>query len=221
MKMRLLVLAGVLSLGLSTVAAKADLVTNGSFEAGTGSDPQFLNLSTGSTQITGWNVVGNIDWITGYWPGSDGTRSVDLLGLGDGAVTQLINTVVGQKYAVSFDISANPDPFHPIVVDTKTMIIGFGATTQNDSYTTTSSNSLSNMLWRHDTLFFTATSATTLLSFASLRTDDNCCFGPALDNVSVTAAVPEPATWAMMILGFLGVGFMAYRRKSEAVLRIA
>jgi hypothetical protein len=26
--------------------------------------------------------------------------------------------------------------------------------------------------------------------------------------------VPEPATWAMMILGFFGVGFMAYRRKS-------
>jgi PEP-CTERM motif len=27
-----------------------------------------------------------------------------------------------------------------------------------------------------------------------------------------TAAVPEPSTWAMMILGFAGVGFMAYRR---------
>jgi hypothetical protein len=28
--------------------------------------------------------------------------------------------------------------------------------------------------------------------------------------------VPEPSTWAMMILGFLGLGFMAYRRKSTA-----
>lgn len=37
----------------------------------------------------------------------------------------------------------------------------------------------------------------------------------------LTAAVPEPSTWAMMILGFLGVGFVAYRRKSDAVLRIA
>lgn len=27
------------------------------------------------------------------------------------------------------------------------------------------------------------------------------------------SAVPEPATWTMMILGFAGVGFMAYRRK--------
>jgi PEP-CTERM motif len=29
------------------------------------------------------------------------------------------------------------------------------------------------------------------------------------------SAVPEPSTWAMMILGFIGVGFMAYRRKGS------
>jgi hypothetical protein len=29
------------------------------------------------------------------------------------------------------------------------------------------------------------------------------------------AAVPEPSTWAMMIFGFLGLTFMAVRRKSE------
>jgi hypothetical protein len=29
------------------------------------------------------------------------------------------------------------------------------------------------------------------------------------------SAAPEPATWAMMVLGFLGVGFLAYRRQSE------
>jgi PEP-CTERM motif-containing protein len=34
------------------------------------------------------------------------------------------------------------------------------------------------------------------------------------------SAVPEPSTWAMMILGFLGVGFMAYRRK-QAPLQVA
>jgi hypothetical protein len=39
------------------------------------------------------------------------------------------------------------------------------------------------------------------------------------DNVTV-AAVPEPSTWAMMILGFLGVGFMAYRRKSTHAFRL-
>jgi probable HAF family extracellular repeat protein len=32
------------------------------------------------------------------------------------------------------------------------------------------------------------------------------------------SAVAEPSTWAMMILGFAGVGFMAYRRKSKPAL---
>jgi PEP-CTERM motif-containing protein len=33
------------------------------------------------------------------------------------------------------------------------------------------------------------------------------------------AAVPEPATWAMMILGFFGVGFLAYRRGGKQSFR--
>ncbi|MBR0726838.1 laminin B domain-containing protein [Bradyrhizobium manausense] len=43
--------------------------------------------------------------------------------------------------------------------------------------------------------------------------DDNT----GLDRVSLTSAVsavPEASTWTMMILGFFGTGFMAYRRKS-------
>ncbi|MCK1636032.1 PEP-CTERM sorting domain-containing protein [Bradyrhizobium sp. 157] len=35
------------------------------------------------------------------------------------------------------------------------------------------------------------------------------------DPNAVTPAVPEPSTWAMMILGFAGVGFMAYRRRNR------
>ena len=35
------------------------------------------------------------------------------------------------------------------------------------------------------------------------------------------SAVPEASTWAMMILGFMGVGFMAYRRKNTSAFRLA
>jgi hypothetical protein len=39
--------------------------------------------------------------------------------------------------------------------------------------------------------------------------------------IATVAAVPEPSTWGMMILGFLGVGFMAYRRKNRPIFRAA
>lgn len=35
------------------------------------------------------------------------------------------------------------------------------------------------------------------------------------------SAVPEPSTWAMLLLGFAGVGLMAYRRKSKPAFRAA
>jgi hypothetical protein len=38
------------------------------------------------------------------------------------------------------------------------------------------------------------------------------------DPIDEIAAVPEPSTWAMMILGFAGVGFAAYRRKNMMAL---
>ena len=42
-----------------------------------------------------------------------------------------------------------------------------------------------------------------------------------LGGVETIAAVPEPTTWAMLVLGFAGVGFMAYRRRGQAPLRLA
>lgn len=47
-----------------------------------------------------------------------------------------------------------------------------------------------------------------------------------VDNIAfyseIAPGVPETSTWAMMILGFFGVGFMAYRRKSNKMaFRIA
>jgi PEP-CTERM motif len=37
----------------------------------------------------------------------------------------------------------------------------------------------------------------------------------ALNTIVVTRGVPEPSTWAMMLLGFVGLGFLARRRKSR------
>jgi hypothetical protein len=43
---------------------------------------------------------------------------------------------------------------------------------------------------------------------------------PQFANINVSA-VPEPSTWAMLLLGFTGIGFMAYRRKSKPEMMVA
>ena len=40
--------------------------------------------------------------------------------------------------------------------------------------------------------------------------------GPGGDDLSVTI-VPEPSTWAMMMLGFAGLGFAGYRKARKTV----
>jgi PEP-CTERM motif len=52
----------------------------------------------------------------------------------------------------------------------------------------------------------------TLVDLAG-NSDSIVVFGPT--------AVPEPSTWAMLLLGFAGIGFMAYRRKSKPALMVA
>jgi hypothetical protein len=66
------------------------------------------------------------------------------------------------------------------------------------------------------------------LAAAFFTTDTTFTGTYSIDDVSgsgtfnISAAVPETSTWAMMILGFVGLGFMAYRRKqSGPSLRLA
>lgn len=35
--------------------------------------------------------------------------------------------------------------------------------------------------------------------------------------LTAISAIPEPSTWAMVILGFAGVGLLAYRRRNQAI----
>ncbi len=80
-------------------------------------------------------------------------------------------------------------------------------------------------------LHFTVTSAT----FAQLETANSLgnifvadilcgqtgCTGLTGDVDVNVGVVPEPSTWGMLIIGFAGIGFMAYRRKSQGHFRLA
>jgi PEP-CTERM motif len=40
--------------------------------------------------------------------------------------------------------------------------------------------------------------------------------GWSLYSPAATSVVPEPSTWAMMLLGFAGLGFVGYRRRAKS-----
>jgi len=213
MKINRAVLAGVATAALvvtGATAAAAAAFINGDFESCTGCvlNPRgFDLLAGGSSQLTGWTVVGGhpnraVDYVGHYWMPESGSDSLALSGAGGSGVSQTFSTIVGEKYDVKFYISGAPNPtVHPI----KTIAVTAGSAPTMDYNFNASNNSLTNMGWQVENYDFTATSTSTTLSFVN---DPERGAGPAgqpyrlaLDNVSVTA-VPEPATWAMMILGF-------------------
>jgi len=191
--------------------ANTNLVSNGSFELGSpGPGPGgFSTLGGGSTAMSGWTVTGaSVDWINGYWQASDGTHSVDLNGAGVGGVSQTIATVVGQTYLLTFDLSGNPDS----ALATRTLQVTAGDASDPFAFAM-GGNTHGSMNWLAQSMTFTALSTSTQINFASTSTD-NCCWGPALDNVSVSAmGVPEPATWALMLTGF-GLAGVTLRRRA-------
>ena len=213
-KRTILGLAAGLTILASPATAATNLVSNGSFENGIAFTTPYVTVNAPdvNTSITDWSVTsGSVDYIGSYWKAQDGNRSIDLAGVSLGTLQQTIsNLVIGQTYLLQFWSSKNPDNGAPI----RTGTVNFGDGPMTFAYA--ASNSLANMQWQLNSYWFVADSTSTLLSFAADATA-GCCFGPALDNVSI-AAVPEPEVWAMLLLGFGAVGFqMRRRRKLQAV----
>ena len=207
--------------GATAGSAATNLITNGSFELGT--DPgSFSSLQAGNTAITGWTVGGaGVDYIGSYWQAADGVRSVDLSGstsLNDsfaGSVSQTIATVLGQTYTVGFSLAGNPDgsPLTKVVLTSATNG-GIDQLYASTFTVTPGVNTRTNMGWQPYSFKFTATGAATTINFQSAV---NSAYGAALDNVSVTTAVPEPMVWSMLIGGFGMVGFAARRRQTVRI----
>jgi choice-of-anchor C domain-containing protein len=196
-------------LGLGATGAHASPFINGSFESGSFDSASFDTIQAGSTAITGWTVgLNSVDWIGTYWNAQNGSRSIDLSGAANGSLSQIFDTVVGQAYDVQFYVAGNPDG-GPVI---KTF--DAGVTVSVPEFFDNSGFTKSAMGWTLYSFDFTATSISSTLTFSSTT---NTPYGAALDNVSV-AAIPEASTWAMLLLGFAGVGFLAYRRKPSLAL---
>ncbi len=210
----------VLSVFVPATAYASPILVNGSFETTSGI-PNNGELLAGSTAITGWTVTGTslsndvIDYLDPPWDVSDGIHAIDLDGrnaLG-GGIYQAFATAVGETYAVSFDLSGNPDG-GPLVKQVRVAVGGFTQDYQFDS----SGQSVAALNWQPIAFSFLAVNATTTLSFTSLTPTPNS-YGPLIDNVAVNEApkdltpVPEPGTLALFGTGALGLLGRARRRR--------
>ena len=185
----------LLSVLLGTVAvANADLVTNGGFETYNG--PAFSSYYTitpadnGFNWLSGWSVgLVSIDIVDSAYSPISGKYMVDLAGTpAPGLISQTLATSAGQQYEVSFDARYTGDMINRDL----TVLLG----TDSHAITLTASNA-------HYSFLSTAASANEVLT---LRTDfaNHTSGNEFVDNVSVQA-VPEPAPFAMLGLGLLGL----------------
>ncbi len=200
----------VVSLVLSGSAIAAPLNSNGSFETGT--DPgSYSTLVIGDTEsIDDWTVSnGSVDYIGTYWQASDGTRSLDLSGNEAGAVSQTIDTVVGETYRVRFDLAGNPAGGSTV----KTVSVDAGDTPGVYTFDTTG-KTLEDMGWETQIFEFTATTETTTLTFSSLNED---FWGPALDNVNVVQVVMLTNKDQCKNDGWMGSNTPAFRNQGDCV----
>jgi hypothetical protein len=200
------------ALTVAASGAQAATIVNGNFET----------LGSG---IPGWTVSPGNEIIvvpgSAYIPccgasGTPGELANNFVTFGPGNIantstlSQIFSTIAGQLYTVKFDFGVmgnGPQTLFAEILNAggPTITAGTWTRTANNNLTTTFGTS---------SLSFIAGSASTELKF-KVDPVTNSVDG-ILDNVSI-AAVPEPATWLMMIFGFgLVGGAMRYRQRQPA-----
>lgn len=222
---------------LKTLVAVAALAAAGSASATVLFSDNFDAHPTGlNASLAGWTVNGKVDVVEdGSYSISCSGKCVDLDGTpGPGSIsTDWIAFSAGQKITLSYDLSGNQRnqsadffrfdfSFENLTdIQALTTLSGFpGAPFVMGDY-----SGIENIYNEYDvaggqafitySLSFTPLqSGRFQLKFATTSGDN---IGPVLDNVLVSqAAVPEPATWAMLILGFGLVGAASRRRRELA-----
>ncbi len=210
----------VAALLTSFSAAHAASLINGSFETASAgntapSTTQTTSLGVGSTAIDGWAVIGDdIAWIGGAQfnlTASQGDKFLDLTNYQNGApfggVEQVVNTMAGTTYTLSFDLGSSSTYVLPSAVSASVLVVDVGTKTQTFTSTAPGNNN-----WQTYSMSFTAANPTTTIRLLGTTGTDYI----GLDNVTLAVtAVPEPGAWAMMLAGLAAVGSVASRRRVQ------
>ena len=208
--------------------AQAAVVFSDNFN-GEGGGVSVLNYAS----FANWDVTGQVDLVKepGYGITCNTGSCVDLdgtTGPGQIAMKNAYSFNAGDTVNFTFDISGNQRGGPG---DNLTFGFTFGGLTQinNVDFWGTNFGSLnvssysnafgplsSSYPWTSYTISFVAANAGNVKFFLGTDSADNV--GILIDNVSLSigGAVPEPATWAMMIMGFGLAGSALRRRRALA-----
>ena len=238
-------------LGSSSEARAKDLITNGGFEQTTSGPGQFDY----QTKATGWTsasssynfIFGSGTADTTGSPGQYG--NIKLWGPGTGSANGLpasspnggnfvaadgaFNTgpiqqtisglTVGDTYAVSF-FWAGAQQSGFTGPTTEQWNVSLGSQSQSTAVVSNASHGFTG--WMQQTLDFTATNSSEVLSFLAAGTPNGVPPFALLDGVSMNdvsspspgpSTVPEPATVSLMVVGLLGLSVAGHRRRRAKV----
>ena len=176
-------------------AANAAPVFTENFETGT------LGTTTAATNVLTANgatyqpCCGTDPAYTNFFAAFDPGES------GAGLLSYAFGTIAGRVYTVAFDLGALGSASETLTVTAGATSVVYNPFADNELDSTFSPTSFT----------FLGSGGLTTLSFASQGVDG---VDAIVDNISVTA-VPEPATWAMMIGGFALVGGALRRRSGK------
>jgi hypothetical protein len=204
-------------------ANAANLIQNGSFEM---SDNGFSETQT----PVDWTNIGHIDGVIAYsvfsTPAYAGSYYYDEGGYGDASnapgdgIEQTVSTVAGQHYTLQFGLTGE----NSSGVEIADVTIG----SQLTQYTLTVNSAFGVFQdpFVTETISYVATGPSTTIAFTtdasspSLGSND-----PLIDGISFGSStgggVPEPATWAMMLVGFAAVGYGLRRSRGQKVVAAA
>ena len=197
--MRKIAIAALLAAPL--LANAANLVTNGSFEANA--------MPTGSWSIyptlTGWTGTPNIELRNNVAGAAfDGVNYVELDTYSNSGMFQDIATTAGAHYALSFAYSPRPG-----TGNTNDINVLWNGSLVTPLAGTNGSGSHHWTVFNFDVVGGAGT--TSRLTFNAAGVSDS--YGGSLDAVSLTSAVPEPETYALMLAGLGAMVFIGRRRK--------
>ena len=203
--------SAVAAIALVAGAAHAAIpvpIVNGSFEVPFTTGNSIL--PGGSTFVTGWTTVfTGVEHFnaTGYGGAFDGQMIVDLANYvySTGGIEQSFATTIGTEYTATFALG-NYLGFGRDGTGIVNVSAAGSTATFSTAVATTGSTT-----WSTASFTFTANDTTTTLRFWNEQNaNQHFAF---VDGVGVTAAVPEPGTWAMLASGLALLGVARHRSR--------